>query len=174
MAACVDCGKKAAFMLNRCDECYRKFEDERLSVRRTASVVARPTPSAPPVSAVLRLVDVEGAVTAPGRPEIRAYVANQVAAVKAHAAAGGNPHHLILDHQDQLDKFVAALPAGPVRDDFIRIYTEEFTVATEGLKQEVTAKENAEMYTASKNYTIVASIFGIIAFLFIGFVLRAC
>lgn len=110
--------------------------------------------------------------TPPTRAEIRAHIALVLAEAKAKAAAGGNPTHVLLDHGDKADRFVALLPEAS-RPEFVRVYTEEMEAALAGVKVEVARKENTEIAQASSNHAIVPTIALVVVVVFVSMLLRA-
>jgi hypothetical protein len=121
----------------------------------------------------LRSVIVNGEVHLPTRQEVRAYVAQHVEEVKAHAERGGNPHHLLLDHQDQLGRFAATLPQAQ-REQFMRIYTEETAAALESIKAAVAEKDAREVGRAQGASGVIWVVLVVLTFALVPVFLRAC
>lgn len=152
---------------NCCEPCYRRLTHMADGDSPTSRVAASTgVPS-------LRALAAGGEVQIPTRQEIRAYVAHQTALVKAHAAAGGNPHHMILDHQDQLDKFAGTLP-DPQRAELLRVYTEEMSASVEAIKLEIAAKESQAAAAAGNGSAIGSTIAIILLFVVLPTVFRGC
>jgi hypothetical protein len=123
--------------------------------------------------ASLRAVTINGEVQIPTRPEIREYVAHHVGAVRAFAESGGNPHHMLFDHQDQVERFAAAL-AEPQREQFMRIYTEETAAALETVKAAVAQKEAREIGRAQGMSGVVWLVLIVVTLVAVPMLLRSC
>jgi len=126
--------------------------------------------SAPP-GTQLRVTTVDGVVVPPTRDAIRAYIAGTVTRItNTTARAGANPHHLLFDHQDQLDRFAAEIPE-PERTAFVRIYTEELAAAVEAIRQEAERRELARIREDSRRVTILGFVAVVVAVLVISWII---
>jgi len=64
------------------------------------------------------------------RASVRRLVQDDAQYMSDAIAGGGNPHHVSLDRQDQVDAFAAAL-SDPDKAEFLRLYGEELNASAQ-------------------------------------------